>query len=192
MPNGPQHVRRRTAWLALRATFVTALTALSVCLATPGTLLAKWTLVVEVERTTATAGEPAQLAAVIEVLGHDVPGDDMPSSADLEDVRFRLWRSADGEPIVVPATKDGPLDGRYVASVTFPEAGEWRVAVVFRLDGQTITHDSLPDQEPFMLAVDRPLPDTAMEESGTRVAAVLIALTLAVVIGATRPGRLWN
>jgi hypothetical protein len=182
MPTSPQLVRRPTRRPTRRRALLAAVPALALVLATPGTLLAKWTVVVEFEPTTATAGEPAQLAAVIDLVGHEVAGHKMPSLADIEDVRFRLARSGDAEPIVVPAVHEGPPNGRYVASVTLTQPGTWRVALLFRLDGELMSHDAFPDQDSYTLTVEPPTHDA----SGPRLPDTALFATNKVYLGTCR------
>src|SRR5687768_18581412 len=79
------------------------LAAVPLLLVAPSLVLAKWTVEVNFEPTRAVAGEPAELAAVIEVESHDVPGESMPTLADVEAVQFRVRPVGGGESIVVPA-----------------------------------------------------------------------------------------
>jgi hypothetical protein len=139
--------RTRTLWLAV-------LVAVPLLLAGPGLVLAKWTVVVDFEPTRAVAGEPATLAAVIELKGHDARGESMPTLADVEAVQFRLRPGGGGASIVVPAVADPERDGRYRAEVALPDPGAWGVQLEFVIDGQRISHDDLPDQQPYELTVE--------------------------------------
>lgn len=153
MPISRSPGRTRTLRLAV-------LVAVPLLLAAPGLVLAKWTVVVDFEPTRAVAGEPAELTAVIEVQSHDVPGETMPTLADVEAVQFRLRPVGSGESIVVPAVADPKRDGRYRAEVALPDPGEWRVQVEFVIDGQRMSHGDFPRQQPYLLSVEA-LPDTA-------------------------------
>ena len=171
MPKSRSPGRTRSRWLAVLVTVPLLLTG-------PGIVFAKWMVVVEFEPTRAVAGEPATLAAVIEVEGHEVAGESMPTLADVEAVQFRLRPGAgSGESIVVPAAADPERDGRYRAEVALPDPGEWRVLVEFVIDGQRMSHDDLPDQEPYELIVEPPAPATAGAalSPGTLGAGLLVA-----------------
>ena len=157
------------------------LAAVPLLLVAPSLVLAKWTVVVNFEPTRAVAGEPAELAAVIEVESHDVPGESMPTLADLEAVQFRLRPVGGGESIVMPAVADPERDGRYRAEVALPDPGEWAVLLEFVIDGQRMSHDDLPDQEPYLLTVEAlpeseagAAPPTAMLGAGILAAAAAI------------------
>lgn len=136
------------------------LAAVSLLLAAPGLVLAKWTVVVDFEPTRAVAGEPAELAAVIEVQSHEVAGQTMPTLADVEAVQFRLEPAGGGEAIVVTAVADPQREGRYRAKVALPDTGEWRVELEFVIDGQRMSHGDFPRQHAYVLSVEA-LPDTA-------------------------------
>lgn len=144
----------------VRSLRLAVLVAVGLLLATPGLVLAKWTVVVDFEPTRVVAGQPAELAAVIEVQSHDVPGTTMPTLADVEAVQFRLRPAAGGEAIVVPAVADPERDGRYRAEVALTDPGEWRVELEFVIDGQRMSHDDFPRQHSYVLSVEA-LPDTA-------------------------------
>jgi len=144
----------RRAW-SLR---LAVLAAVPLLLAAPGLVLAKWTVVVNFEPTRAVAGEPAELAAVIEVESHEVAGESMPTLADVTAVQFWLRPVGDGEALVVPATADLQVDGRYRAEVTVPDPGEWHVELEFVIDGQRMSHGDSPRQQPYLLSVEA-LPD---------------------------------
>jgi hypothetical protein len=137
------------------------LVAVLLLLAVPGLVVAKWTVEVDFETTLAVAGEPATLAAIIEIEGHDGAGESMPTLADVEAVQFELRPVGGGEALVVPAAADPELDGRYRAEVTMPDPGEWRVELVFVVDGHRMPHHDFPDQQPYLLTVEPSPPATA-------------------------------
>jgi hypothetical protein len=170
MPKSRSPGRTRSLWLAVLVT-------VPLLLVGTGNVLAKWMVVVEFEPTRAVAGEPATLAAVIEVEGHDPGGESMPTLADVEAVQFRLRPVAGGESIVVPAVADPELDGRYRAEVTVQDPGEWGVQLEFVIDGQRMSHDDLPDQEPYELTVEPPAAAAtgAAPVPGTLGAGLLVA-----------------
>lgn len=174
MPISRSPGRTRTLRLAV-------LVAVALLLAAPGLVLAKWTVVVDFEPTRAVAGEPAELTAVIEVQSHDVPGETMPTLADVEAVQFRLRPEAGGEAIVVPAVADPERDGRYRAEVALPDPGEWRVELEFVIDGQRMSHGDFPRQQPYPLSVEA-LPDTAADAAPptTTLGAGLLAAGAAI------------
>lgn len=165
----------------LRRVLLATVTALPLLLATPGALLAKWTIVVEFEPTTAIAGEPAEVAAVVNVVGHEVGGLEVPSLTDIEPVVFRL-RSDDTGEVVVPAVADG-RQGRYVASVTVPSAGDWRVEVLLTLDGKQTSHTGFPNQSPYSISVAPP--QDPPEQGTLPVGAALGATAAAGLIAAS-------
>jgi hypothetical protein len=140
---------------------------------TPGALLAKWTILVEFEPTVATAGEPAEAAAVVQIASHEVDGLEVPSLADIDPVVFRL-QDADGDEVIVAmARKDGRRDGRYVADVTLPSAGAWRAELLLTLDGRQTSHLEFPDQSPHTITVGPP------SQGAPPLGAALIAATAA-------------
>ncbi len=138
------------AW-SLRLAVVAAV---ALVLVAPSLVLAKWTVEVNFEPTRAVTGEPVELAAVIEVESHDVPGESMPTLADVEAVQFRVRPVGGGESIVVPAAADPERDGRYRAEVALPDPGEWSVELEFVIDGQRMSHGEFPRQEPYLLTVE--------------------------------------
>jgi len=139
-----------------RRVLLAAVMTLPVLLATPGPLLAKWTIFVEFEPTVATAGEPAEVAAVVQIAGHEVDGLEVPSLADIEPVVVRLQTADSDEVIVAMAREDGRRDGRYVAEVTLPTAGAWRAELLLTLDGRQTSHLDFPDQSPHTITVGPP------------------------------------
>lgn len=159
----------------LRRVLLAAVTALPLLLAAPGALLAKWTIVVEFEPTTATA--------VVNVVGHELEGLEVPSLADIEPVMFRLRNDDSGEVVVVPAVADGRRGGRYVASVTVPSAGDWRVEVLLTLEGKQTSHTGFPEQSPYAISVAPP--QDPAEQSTLPVGAALGATAAAALVAAS-------
>lgn len=149
------------------------LAAAALLLAAPGVVLAKWTVVVEFEPTRAVAGEPAEMAVVIEVESHEVAGESMPTLADVEAVQFRLLPVGGGEAIVVRALADPERDGRYRAEVALPDPGEWQVELEFAIDGQRMSHDEFPRQQPYLLTVEPSPPVPAGTATGILGAGLL-------------------
>lgn len=126
--------------------------ALPVLLARPGPLLAKWAILADFEPTLATAGQPAELAAVLEIVGHEAGGANVPSLNDLGAVFFHLEHAESREVVIAMARKDGRRDGRYEARVTLPHAGEWRVDLLITL-GESQTS---PYRSQHTITVDPP------------------------------------
>jgi hypothetical protein len=135
---------------------------MALSLAAPGLVLAKWTVDVSFEPTDAVAGEPSELAAVIELEGHAVEGSSAPTLAEIETVQFRLTPAGGGESIVVAAVADPDREGRYRAEVALPNPGAWEVGVEFVVDGERMSHSDFPGQQRHRLTVHA-FPDTAAD-----------------------------
>lgn len=159
-----------------RRVLLAAVMTLPVLLATPGPLLAKWTILVEFEPTVATAGEQAEVAAVVQIAGHEVDGLKVPSLVDIKPVVVRLQAADSDAVIVAMAREDGRQDGRYVAEVTLPTAGAWRAELLLTLDGRQTSHADFPDQSPHTITVGPPSPGTPP------LGAALIAATAAAAL----------
>jgi len=159
-----------------RRVLLAAVMTLPVLLATPGPLLAKWTILVEFEPTVATAGEQAEVAAVVQIAGHEVDGLKVPSLVDIKPVVVRLQAADSDEVIVAIAREDGRQDGRYVAEVTLPTAGAWRAELLLTLDGRQTSHLDFPDQSPHTITVGPP------SQSASPLGAALIAATAAAAL----------
>jgi hypothetical protein len=159
--------------------------ALMFLLAVPGPILAKWTIVVEFEPASGTVGEPAGLAAVVSIPSHDVPGMEVPSLRDIEPVVFRLESLESRQVIEAPGVPDGRREGRYVAEVTMPEPGEWRIQLFVTLGGRKTSHLDFPEQVPALVTV------AASSGGAPPFAGASLALAAAVVlvIGYRRLGR---
>jgi hypothetical protein len=172
----------RIVALATHVLLAVAIT-LPVLLATPGPLLAKWAILAEFEPVAATAGQPQEVAAVLEIVGHEAGGVEVPSLADVGPVFFHLDRLGGDEVVIAMARKDGRLDGRYKARVTLPHAGEWRVDLLITLDG----NQTSPYRSQHTMTVDPP--NRGGPPSGATLFATAGAAALVAGYGALRRRR---
>jgi len=130
--------------------------ALVVLVALPSPATAKWTVMAEIEPSTATADEPIELVGRLTIAAHEVAGLVVPDYDQIERAYFRLATREPRQSMEVATVADPDEPGLYRATVTNLTAGEWAVALVFVWDGLEYDHTSFPDQSPHIVTVSAP------------------------------------
>ena len=128
------------------------------------------TSIVDGADTPPTAGEERELRLLL--LQHGV------TPVDHGSVELTAWLPGTDESITVPATSLG--DGEWLATVTFPTAGDWQVRIV---------HSVFETPAAVAVAVE-PVPTVAWLPAGGAIAAMLLlAVALIVTVRRLSGGR---
>jgi YtkA-like protein len=149
--------------LALSLAVMTALAALTAGSVAAGNYAE--TSIVDGADTPPTAGEERELRVLL--LQHGV------TPVDHGSVDLTAWLPATDEHITVPATSVG--DGEWLATVTFPTAGDWQVRIV---------HSVFETPAAMAMAVE-PAPTMAVLPAAGAIAAMLL-LALVLIVTARR------